>query len=83
MAKWGFRPAWSKATAFAYDGTGSGLACETNCTIDYNVSGDGSANTGGSTHNVTNWTPNWFDATNYQPLGLPFQAGYQGGGGAA
>jgi hypothetical protein len=40
---------------------------------DYNVSSDGSAE---GPHSVPNWTPSWVDTTNYDPLGLPFMAGF-------
>jgi hypothetical protein len=53
--------------------------CATNCTFDYNVTDDGTAT---GTHSIPNWTPKWTDTTNYQPTGLPIQAGYEGTGGA-
>ncbi len=65
--------------------------CATACFFDYNVTDDSSANQGGSTHYVTGWTPRWGTtswtptvpysrppAGYYQPVGLPFSAGYQG-----
>ena len=60
--------------------------CALACTFDYNVSDDATANTGGSTHYLTNWTPTWVSTTlanpgYYLPQGLPIEAGYQGGGG--
>jgi Bacterial TSP3 repeat/Right handed beta helix region len=42
-------------------------------TYDYNVSSDSSAE---GSHSVRNWSPSWSDTTNYNPLGLPFAAGY-------
>jgi hypothetical protein len=59
--------------------------CSTGCTFDYNVTDDGTANQGGSTHYVTNWKSGFGDGSSgdgfrdwYQsPNGLPFQAGYQ------
>jgi hypothetical protein len=56
-------------------------ACVGACIYDYNVTQDDSANADGSTHYVINWTPTFVDTTDYQPIGLPFAAGYQGGGG--
>jgi hypothetical protein len=41
---------------------------------DYNVSEDGSAS---GAHSVRNWSPSWSDTTSYNPLGLPFAAGYR------
>jgi hypothetical protein len=41
---------------------------------DYNVSEDGSAS---GSHSVRNWSPSWSDTTSYNPLGLPFAAGYR------
>jgi Bacterial TSP3 repeat/Right handed beta helix region len=43
-------------------------------TYDYNVSSDSSAE---GPHSVGNWSPSWSDTTNYNPLGLPFVAGYR------
>jgi len=43
-------------------------------TYDYNVSSDSSAE---GSHSVRNWSPSWSDTTNYNPLGLPFVAGYR------
>jgi hypothetical protein len=40
---------------------------------DYNVSSDGSAD---GPHSVRDWQPSWADLLDYQPLGLPFTAGY-------
>jgi hypothetical protein len=64
-----------------------------NCLFDYNVSEDSTASQApGTTHYVVNWTPawqttSWNPATEpsppagyYIPTGLPFPAGYQGGG---
>lgn len=64
------------------------------CVVDHNVSGDGSANSAlGGTNNVVGWPPkfrttSWTPtsgspwrhppASYYQPVGLPFAAGYQG-----
>jgi hypothetical protein len=53
--------------------------CTTSCTFDYNVTSDGSAV---GSHSIGNWTPRWGDTLNYQPVGLPFAAGYDGTGGA-
>ncbi len=73
----------TKAPDFEYGGTGKGLACETNCTVDYNVTTDETAQTEDTDANsLANWTPSWTNTTEYQPLGLPFTAGYQGGGGS-
>lgn len=65
--------------------------CVTSCAFDYNVSQDSSAHQGGSTHYATGWSPHWGStawtpavpysrppAGYYQPVGLPFSAGYQG-----
>lgn len=41
---------------------------------DFDVTEDGSA---GGAHSVKNWNPSWVDTTNYQPVGLPFAAGYR------
>jgi hypothetical protein len=56
-------------------------ACVGACIFDYNVTQDGSANANGSTHYVINWAPNFVETIDYRPIGLPFAAGYQGGGG--
>jgi nitrous oxidase accessory protein NosD len=40
---------------------------------DYNVSSDGSA---AGPHSLRRWKPAWGDTTSYQPLRLPFPAGY-------
>lgn len=40
---------------------------------DYNVSSDGSAS---GPHSVRRWRPAWADTTGYEPLRLPFAAGY-------
>jgi hypothetical protein len=65
--------------------------CKSNCAADYNVSQDGTAASnfsGLTTHYVTNWTPKWVTtswnpatsatppAGYYQPVGLPFAAGW-------
>ncbi len=65
--------------------------CTSACVFDYNVTDDPSAHQGGSTHYVTSWAPHWATtswaptvpyarppAGYYQPVGLPFSAGYQG-----
>jgi hypothetical protein len=65
--------------------------CVSACVFDYNVTDDSSAHQGGSTHYVAGWSPQWATiswtptvpytrppAGYYQPLGLPFDAGYQG-----
>ena len=52
--------------------------CRSSCTFDYNVTDDSSAHQGGSTHYMTGWKPHWTDQTSYQPVGLPFAAGYTG-----
>lgn len=43
-------------------------------TYDFNVSSDGSA---GGANSVRNWKPSWVNTTSYQPVGLPFVAGYR------
>lgn len=50
--------------------------CASSCSIDYNVTSDGSARQGGSTHYVVNWSPRWANTSAYPPLGLPFAAGF-------
>jgi hypothetical protein len=55
--------------------------CTGTCIYDYNVSQDGSANGYGSTHSLTSWVPSFVNPIGYLPIGLPFVAGYQGGGG--
>ena len=50
--------------------------CASACSIDYNVTSDGSARQGGSTHYVVNWAPKWGNTSSYPPLGLPFAAGF-------
>jgi len=67
--------------------------CAGLCVFDYNVSEDESARANGATHYVVNWSPSWrttaWDpqaqptppAGWYLPRGLPFAAGYEGGGG--
>jgi hypothetical protein len=65
--------------------------CVSACAFDYNVTDDSSAHQGGATHYVTGWSPHWATTSwtptvpytrpptgYYQPLGLPFSAGYQG-----
>jgi hypothetical protein len=42
-------------------------------TFDYNVSQDGSAS---GPHSLRHWHPRWAAAAGYEPLCLPFQAGY-------
>lgn len=41
--------------------------------FDYNVSSDDSAP---GAHSVRGWRPDWANTVDYQPLGLPFGAGY-------
>jgi hypothetical protein len=41
---------------------------------DYNVSSDSSA---GGPHSLRRWSPRWQGTTTYEPLGLPFAAGYE------
>jgi Right handed beta helix region len=55
--------------------------CTGTCIYDYNVSQDGSASGSGSQHNLINWKPSFIDTSSYEANGLPFFAGYQGGGG--
>ncbi len=55
--------------------------CMGTCVYDHNVSQDSSASIGGSTHYAINWKPNFVDTIGYEPNGLSFAAGYQGGGG--
>ena len=43
-------------------------------TYDYNVSNDSSAS---GTNSIQNWTPNWVNTTDYEPVGLPYLAGYR------
>jgi hypothetical protein len=43
-------------------------------TYDYNVSSDSSA---GGAHSLRRWSPRWSGVAAYQPLGLPFAAGYE------
>ncbi len=58
--------------------------CTSNCVFDYNVTDDGTADQGGSTHYDANWKPAFADGSSdasfrswYQdPTGLAFQAGY-------
>ncbi len=68
-------------------------ACTGACSFDDNVSEDESAQAFGATRYVSNWSPAWkttawdpaTEATSpagyYLPSGLPFAAGYEGGGG--
>ncbi len=68
-------------------------ACRGTCLFDYNVSEDTSASQAGSTHYLTNWSPEWLtthwapasepnpSAGFYIPSGLSTEAGYQGGAG--
>ena len=69
-------------------------SCASSCVVGRNVSGDSSADSlRGSSGNVVNWTAHWATTTwtpdpsapyvpppagYYQPVGLAFQAGYQG-----
>ena len=66
---------------FADVDEGSDLAIESRVLgwgkFDFNVSSDRSATGLGS---VRRWRPVWTDAVAYQPLGLPFKAGYRPGG---
>jgi hypothetical protein len=74
------------APAFAFQCAGS-------CLFDDNVSDDASAGLFGAAHALTVWTPDWvsssWDRTTeptsppgfYIARGLPFAAGYEGGGG--
>ena len=68
--------------------------CTGACSFDYNVSDDTTADTASFTaadtpvsrHHLTDWTPSWEStayphAGYYVPTGLPFAAGYEGGGG--
>lgn len=41
---------------------------------DYNVSSDSSA---GGSHSLRRWSPRWAGTVAYEPLGLPFPAGYE------
>jgi nitrous oxidase accessory protein NosD len=41
---------------------------------DYNVSGDASAR---GRHSVRRWKPDWVDTDSYEPIQLPFAAGYR------
>jgi hypothetical protein len=43
-------------------------------TYDYNVSSDSSA---GGPHSLRRWSPRWAGTATYEPLGLPFAAGYE------
>ncbi len=43
-------------------------------TYDYNVTADDTAI---GAHSVREWAPEWSDTTEYEPLGLPFEAGYE------
>jgi hypothetical protein len=64
-------------------------SCTGTCTFDYNVSQDTTANQAGSTHYITNWSPQWTTTTwnpttepkpstgYYTPTGLSTEAGYQ------
>jgi hypothetical protein len=60
--------------------------CTGACSFEYNVSDDATAGTAGAKHDLTNWAPSWESTTYlhagyYIPTGLPFTAGYEGGGG--
>lgn len=68
--------------------------CEGSCIFEYNVTEDSSAERAPETkHFLTDWTPSWTTtiwnpateptppAGYYIPIGLPFAAGYEGGGG--
>jgi hypothetical protein len=65
---------------FADIGTGSDIGIESSVlgwgTFDFNVSSDRSATGLGS---VRGWRPRWTNTVDYQPLGLPFLAGYRPG----
>jgi hypothetical protein len=69
-------------------------ACRGRCAFDHNVSGDATAaRARGARHYVVGWRPSWVTtawnpeaepsppAGYYLPRGLPFAAGYAGGGG--
>jgi len=43
-------------------------------TYDYNVSSDSSAS---GSHSLRRWSPRWEGVVTYQPLGVPFAAGYE------
>ena len=43
-------------------------------TYDFNVTNDGSAP---GANSIKNWSPSWVDAIYYEPVGLPFVAGYR------
>lgn len=47
-------------------------------TYDYNVTNDGSAS---GVNSIKNWSPNWVNTTYYEPIGLPYLAGYRFNGG--
>ncbi len=55
--------------------------CRSGCVFDYNVTQDSSAKANGAEHYVIGWSPSFANTTSYEPVGLPFTAGYQGGGG--
>jgi hypothetical protein len=60
--------------------------CKGTCSFEYNVSDDETASSEGSKRFVDSWTPEWLSTvfgnpSYYLPKGLPFEAGYQGGGG--
>jgi hypothetical protein len=87
----GYNIAHNVAVQTADDSDLSYGECTSSCTFDYNVTDDASANQGGSTHYVIRWSPRWTStswnpttpyvqppAGYYQPVGLPFAAGYQG-----
>jgi hypothetical protein len=64
-------------TDLNYEGTGAGLTCESECTVEDNVTSDESADTGGSTHYERDWKPTgsqkWselFTQTKEGPYGL-------------
>jgi hypothetical protein len=78
------------------NGSGSDFgfgSCSAECSFDYNVSQDTSANSNGATHYVTGWSPKWSTTTwnpasepkapagFYIPTGLAIEAGYQGNAG--
>jgi hypothetical protein len=67
--------------------------CAGSCVFNYNVSDDASAGLFGAAHARTDWTPSWGSSSwdrrtevapapgFYVASGLPFAAGYEGGGG--
>jgi nitrous oxidase accessory protein NosD len=59
----------------ARDGSGMGLEGRAGNwgSYDYDVTADDTAI---GPNSLRGWTPKWADTTDYQPLGLPFEAGY-------